>query len=394
MGGPIPWERQRPGEAESQLQQTLERERRRDEARAAIDGKHAELAGAPGAPASDVVIAGDGGFMQRYQHGALYWHPASGAHHVYGAIYQKYVELGGPGGGLGYPLTDEKGGAGGAGRYNRFQHGSIAWHPQIGAHEVHGDIHAKWASLGHESYGYPFTDESPAARGGRFNHFRAFRGDGGFEDKSIHWTPDTGAHETHGLIRDKWAEMGWEHGYLGFPISDEMDLPEGLPMLDGRVSRFQNGIIVWTPGGGAVASADERKFSFNVSKDTVSGWCELTIKADGWVSYKGHLHESGALNHHYYMFTAIQLKGAPSGPILVAHEGTVRGTLGFGSRDDDWDLGEMFPPAVELWPLVVSSTEQLTKMTVTTGPIEILEGLAMVGLVNSGAQSGFLLLSL
>ena len=82
MGGPIPWERERLGEAESQMQQTLEREGRRGEARADIDRKHAELGGAPGAAASDVVIAGDGGFVQRFQHGALYWHPAFGAHHV------------------------------------------------------------------------------------------------------------------------------------------------------------------------------------------------------------------------------------------------------------------------------------------------------------------------
>lgn len=394
MGGPLPWERQRPGEAESQLQQTLERERRRDEASAAMDRKYTELGGAPGAPKSEVVSAGDGGFARQYQHGALYWHPALGVHRVYGAIYEKYVELGGPAGGLGYPTTDEEGGADGTGRYTRFQHGSISWHPQIGAHEVHGDIHAKWASLGLERYGYPFTDESPAGRGGRFNHFRAFRGDGSFEDKSIHWTPDTGAHEVHGLIRDKWAELGWEHGYLGFPISDEMGLPEGLPVRDGRVSRFENGMIMWTPGGGAVASAAERKFSFNVSKETVSGWCELTIKADGWVSYKGHLHESGVLNHHYYIFTAVQLPGSPSGPILVAHTGTVRGTLGLGSRDDDWDLGESSPSIAQVWPFVATSPEQLTKMTVSTGPIQILEGLVTVGLANAGVQGGYLLLSL
>jgi uncharacterized protein with LGFP repeats len=49
-------------------------------------------------------------------------------------------------------------------------------------------------------YPRPLTDESPTPDGiGRFNHFQ-----GG----SIYWTPGIGAHEVHGAIRDKWASMG------------------------------------------------------------------------------------------------------------------------------------------------------------------------------------------
>ncbi|HYO53347.1 MAG TPA: hypothetical protein VEU50_11245, partial [Archangium sp.] len=36
------------------------------------------------------------------------------------------------------------------GRYNRFERGSIYWHPNTHAHEVHGLIHAKWAQKGYE----------------------------------------------------------------------------------------------------------------------------------------------------------------------------------------------------------------------------------------------------
>src|SRR5919199_153072 len=75
----------------------------------------------------------------------------------------------------------------------------------------------------------PLTDETGTPDGvGRFNHFA-----GG----SIYWTPETGAHEVHGAIRDKWANMGWERSELGYPTSDEHDIPGG------RISQFQRGEI-------------------------------------------------------------------------------------------------------------------------------------------------------
>ena len=86
-----------------------------------------------------------------------------------------------------------------------------------GAFEVHGAIRDKYLALGAEAsiLGYPRTDESGTPDGiGRFNHFQ-----GG----SIYWTPNTSAHEVHGLIRDRWSGLGWEtNPQLGYPISDEM----------------------------------------------------------------------------------------------------------------------------------------------------------------------------
>ena len=83
-------------------------------------------------------------------------------------------------------------------------------------HEVHGAIRARYDSLGAESsfLGYPTTDETGCPDGvGRYNHFEA---------GSIYWSPSTGAHEVHGLIRDLWAGQGWERGPLGYPLTDEL----------------------------------------------------------------------------------------------------------------------------------------------------------------------------
>ena len=161
------------------------------------------------------------------------------------AIDDKYLSLGGPGGFLGQPIdagagNQEMNTADGRGRCRDFERGSIYWTPQTGAHEVHGDIRIKWAQLGGERsfLGFPMTDElgTPDGRG-RFNHF---------EGGSIYWTPETHAHEVHGAIRDKWASMGWERSRMGYPISDEKGSPDGR----GRFSNFQGGAILWTPEGG------------------------------------------------------------------------------------------------------------------------------------------------
>lgn len=53
-------------------------------------------------------------------------------HAVYGAIGDRYHQLGGENGPLGCPLTDEAD-ANNGGRFNRFEHGEIAWAPRQGS---------------------------------------------------------------------------------------------------------------------------------------------------------------------------------------------------------------------------------------------------------------------
>ena len=212
-----------------------------------IDVKYAQLGGAGGflgAPVSTENIAPDGiGRYRHYQGGSIYWTSSTGAHEVHGSIRSKWSGIGWERSFLGYPLTDETTTPDGVGRYNHFQGGSIYWTPSTGAQEVHGAIRAKWASKGWERsfLGYPLTDETTTPDGvGRYNHFQ-----GG----SIYWTPSTGAQEVHGAIRAKWASMGWERSFLGYPTSDELMTEDGT----GRYSEFQHGSIYWSLDTGALA---------------------------------------------------------------------------------------------------------------------------------------------
>lgn len=209
----------------------------------AIDEKYAALGGPGGflgAPTTKELDCPDKvGRFRHYQHGSIYWHPNTGAHEVHGLIRHKWSALGWEQSFLGYPKTDEKETPGG--RYSSFQRGVILWKkgaPE--AFEVHGAIGGKYIMLNSEKgfLGFPTTGELKTPDGiGRFNHF---------EHGSIYWKPSIGAHEIHGLIRKTWAEGGWEkNADLGYPISDERPTKAGDP---DRYNDFENGVVYWKHG--------------------------------------------------------------------------------------------------------------------------------------------------
>lgn len=160
-------------------------------AKAAIDKKRAEIGNAAGQPVGGVEYGAGNGYFRRYQNGVIYLLPPAAPCWVHGAILSEYLSTGAEGGFLGYPTTDEQGTIGETGRFNHFERGSIFW-----------------------SYA-------------------------------------TGAHEVHGAIRDKWASLGWERSWLGFPKSGEKDYSE-----DGRVSEFEHGNTFWWPDTGAIDLGD------------------------------------------------------------------------------------------------------------------------------------------
>jgi hypothetical protein len=206
-------------------------------ARYAGDAGLRALLGKPvGAEQSDA-----GARWQVYEGGRIYWSAATGPRAVYGAILQSYLAAGGHLN-LGVPAIDETGTPDGRGRFNHFAGGaSVYWSPGTGAHAVYGAIRAAWAATGWENgpLGYPVTSERGTPDGvGRFNHFS----NGG----SVYWTPTTGAHPVYGAIRARWAALGWERGYLGYPTSGEFAVPEG------RRSNLRGGYITWMPRTGAV----------------------------------------------------------------------------------------------------------------------------------------------
>src|ERR1700722_9631111 len=95
-------------------------------------------------------------------------------------------------------------------------------------------IDEKYAELGGAGFlGMPASPEATAPDGvGKYRQYA--RG-------SIYWHPLTGAHGVIGLILQRWAELGFEKSYLGYPISEEIGTFDG----GGRVSKFQGGELIW-----------------------------------------------------------------------------------------------------------------------------------------------------
>ncbi|ARF58876.1 DUF2599 domain-containing protein [Streptomyces gilvosporeus] len=135
---------------------------------------------------------------------------------VGGDILEAYNRTGGEGGPLGCPTTNEETTPDGRGRYNHFVGGSIYWTPETGAHPVWGAIRDKWKEMGWETskVGYPVGDEltNPDGEGKRQE----------FEHGTFYWHPtrSNGAHAVWGNIGWVWGAYHWESGAFGYPTSD------------------------------------------------------------------------------------------------------------------------------------------------------------------------------
>ena len=301
-----------------------------------IESKYAALGGASGflGPAQTELVRDPGikGYHVAYKGGSIYCSAAGGAHAIGGGIGTKWFSLQAQQGLLGYPLTDELTTPDGVGRYNHFEHGSIYWTPATGVHEVHGSIREKWSSLGWEKsfLGCPITDETTTPDGiGRYNHF---------QQGSIYWTPSTGGHEVHGTIREKWSSLGWEKGFLGYPTTDEISTGS----LGGRYSDFQGGSIYWSPRTGAHERAGSLPDHLDFNQDytfadpiAAGGSTHITLFSDGQAKFSGHFHNSGAIGYQFSVVCV--LVDADLQAYTSSHQGTIAGTFTPGSADHDWN---------------------------------------------------------
>lgn len=161
----------------------------------------------------------------------------NGTKDVRGAIEQEWLRLQSTGARPGAPLTDELPAARG-GAFTRFENTAIYWSSASGAHAVGGAFYGYWASQGWEQgwLGYPLTNELPAARGGVYQVFQG---------ATLYWSSSTGAQPVSGGFYQLWASLGWERSFLGYPTSGELRADNGV------FQRFQGGTLYWSAATGA-----------------------------------------------------------------------------------------------------------------------------------------------
>lgn len=166
-------------------------------------------------------------------------------HQVCGAIRDKYNSLGGPSSFLLWPTSSEIRNPDNVGVRQTFNNGPIYWHPNAGAHPVVNSFFHRWGVHGYEGgwMGYPITDE--------IVHADAVGRRQEFSNGAIYvaFQNAIGSAIRNGPLRDKWNAVGAETpgSLLGYPIQDQIGLPGG----QGQMDRFERGVIYWHPAYGA-----------------------------------------------------------------------------------------------------------------------------------------------
>lgn len=192
-----------------------------------------------GSLASDEINGRRGGSRKSvFRNGCIYWSPQTPAVAVLGRMYLDFELLGEGTSVVGLPTADEVRIPGG--REQHFQWGRMYLRDGASnAFEVHGGILGKYQAEGPARWGFPVSNELTVLSGtteiGRVSHF---------ESCSIYWSGATGAWVIYGEIRNTYLANGGPTGELGFPTSDEADLPAGA----GRYNTFQRGSILWFHG--------------------------------------------------------------------------------------------------------------------------------------------------
>lgn len=236
-------------------------------------------------------LSAAGAHIQHYERCALMYHPSPGiAFEIHGAIYEKYKTLANSES-LGYLIGDEFNTTRAGGKKSLFSKGGIYWSGATGAHPVTDKIYAEYESLGESKnwgfptkaakslpngieqefqgarfyckrnepkanevhgailtrflatggvskWGFPVSNESDIRKGasviGKFSEF---------EGCTFYWSASTGACEVHGDIRRKYLEINGPLSDLGFPVSDEINIPNHSGT--GKMNTFQKGSILW-----------------------------------------------------------------------------------------------------------------------------------------------------
>lgn len=193
--------------------------------------------------ASDEIDAAlPGSRKNLFSKGGIYWSGATGAFPVTDQIYIDY-ELLGESAAIGFPTAAAAAIPGG--REQIFQRARM-YHKNGApkAYEVHGDILKRFlATGGVETWGYPSSNEGDIKKGtkvlGRSSEF---------EGCTFYWASGVGAFEVHGAIRNKYRTTNGPLGVLGFPTSDEQNIPGAA--APARCNTFQNGSILWFGSSG------------------------------------------------------------------------------------------------------------------------------------------------
>lgn len=188
-----------------------------------------------GAPTSGYVSLGEG-CSRNYHHGVVLWSAATGANELHGPLLDAHLARGGVFGELGFPTTDVTPVGDTVGSFSIFENSALYYFPGAGAYMVKGLIALKWSFMGgtNSILGYPLSDETIMPDGvGRFNLFQY----GAIYDHPIY-----GTFYLRGPILDQWLQGDPESAYAGY---EDYGYPVADPVCHGHkcAQQFANDVL-------------------------------------------------------------------------------------------------------------------------------------------------------
>jgi hypothetical protein len=134
-------------------------------------------------------------------------------------------------------------------------------------------IDTKHKALGGDAgiLGKATSTEAAGANGGRYRHY---------QHGSIFWSAETGAHEIHGLIHGRYKALGWEKSWLGYPMTDEIDTYAN----EGRVNKFVGGELLWRRATNAVSDIKSTDLEVDLPTGDFDPWLVLEANGGSHVN--------------------------------------------------------------------------------------------------------------
>lgn len=207
------------------------------EAMVDIDKRHTSLGGKTGFLGESIGNIGNSGstYWQRYDNGYIIWSPQTGAWESYGPIRNYWRELDYQNGKMGRPVSKVVTMSDG-GQHQRYEHGYIIGKASTGFWESKGSIRDKWQELGYQNgrLGYP---KGPEVKVGNGSYSQKY------ENGYIVGNWHTGYWISAGAIRDYWIANGGVDSRVGMPTGPETNVASGI-----WKQSYKRGLII---GGGS-----------------------------------------------------------------------------------------------------------------------------------------------
>lgn len=209
----------------------------------AIDNRYAAVgyeSSYLGFPRTDEITIPGKGVYQQFEGGQMYWSASTGAWDIhYGAMFNRFRELGYESSYLGFPIAGET--KVGKGAYQNFQGGRLYWRSLSPSMDIPNNLLSAYITAGAENSYLGLPNKSTACDLKDNGCWMRF--DGG----KIYWSASTGAFDVHaGAVDNKYAELKYESGTLGYPTSREVPTGETCGNYKDVKQEFQNGSLSWS----------------------------------------------------------------------------------------------------------------------------------------------------